>query len=58
MTSADKKQKAQQIAVEGQQLVNQAEALLKQVVIRNARLSQEMKQTRTELEEKLASQPK
>lgn len=58
MTAADKKQQAQQIAVEGQQLVNQAEGLLKQVVLRNARLSKEMRQARTELEEKIASQTK
>ncbi len=54
MTPTNKKQRAQDIAVEGHELVNKAETLLEQVVLRNARLSQEMKQTRAELEEKLA----
>lgn len=58
MTSAEKKQRAEEIATEGRILVNQAETILQQVVLRNVRLSQEMKETRTELEEKLASKTK
>lgn len=58
MTSAEKKQRAEEIATEGRTLVNQAETILQQVVLRNVRLSQEMKETRTELEEKLASKTK
>ncbi|GAB4037809.1 hypothetical protein [Spirosoma jeollabukense] len=56
MTSADKKQQAQSIAEEGKLLVNKAEMLLQKVVLRNARLSQEIKLTRLELEEKLGQQ--
>ncbi|MGF7215360.1 ElaB/YqjD/DUF883 family membrane-anchored ribosome-binding protein [Spirosoma lacussanchae] len=58
MTSADKQQQAQQLATEGQQLISQAETLLKRVVLRNTHLSQELRQVRLELEEKLASQKK
>jgi len=58
MTSADKQQQAQQLATEGQQLISQAETLLKRVVLRNTHLSQELRQIRLELEEKLASQKK
>lgn len=56
MTSADKKQELQSVAEEGKQLINKAELLLQNVVLRNARLSQEIKQTRLELEEKLTQQ--
>ncbi|NDU96258.1 hypothetical protein [Spirosoma terrae] len=55
MISSDKKQKAKALVNEGELLVNQAEILLQKLVIRNARMSQEMKQIRIELEEKLIS---
>ena len=58
MTSTEKEHRAKAIAGEGEKLVSQAEALLQQVVLRNARLSQEMKQTRAELEEKLVAKTK
>ncbi len=53
MTSANKKQEVQAIVEGGKLLVSQAETLLKNLVLRNTRLSQEMKQIRSELEEKL-----
>jgi hypothetical protein len=53
MTSTEKEQKAQAIADAGKILVDKAEVLLQKVVLRHARLSQELKQTKAELEEKL-----
>ena len=53
MKSADKERKAQEIATAGKALIDKAEGLLQRVVLRNARLSQELKQAKAELEEKL-----
>lgn len=58
MTPAEKRQKAQEIANKGQLLVDKAETLLKNVVLRNARLSQELKQTKAKLEENLTQEDK
>lgn len=54
MTANEKNQKVQELESTGKTLVDKAEALLQNVVLRNARLRQELKQTKTELEEKLA----
>lgn len=53
MTSAEKKREAQEISDAGKTLVNNAEGLLQKVVLRHARLNQELKQIKVELEEKL-----
>lgn len=56
MTSTDKKRSAEELAAKGRSLVTKAETILQGVILRNARLSQEMKQVRSELETKLATQ--
>jgi hypothetical protein len=53
MKSANKEHKAQEIAAAGKALVDKAEGVLQRVILRNARLSQELKQAKAELEEKL-----
>ena len=55
MTPLEKKRNAEELAAKGRALVSEAETILQGVILRNARLSQEIKQTRSELDAKLAA---